>query len=284
MILIYCDGGFGNRVNSLISGMALADILGYDYLVLWPRNNRCGAAFDQLFIPHCTFIEARLQDFRSCQSTVRLWLHENDFGFDSVESGLRTVSDISAFKQNYSGDDRKILFSENTILPWIPEHLVYSCLQRLAFQRDIVSRAQAVMDGRVPGSFFGIHLRGTDFPASPPVEKMKAVVLANPGHTFFVCSDDAEIEHQFDAIPNVFIHQKNSHVEKLAPGAWRCNVLDSDGLPYTSNIDRTSESVVEAVIDILLLGASVPLPTSASSFLALSERLRSSGVIASVFE
>ena len=55
---------------------------------------------------------------------------------------------------------------------------------------------------------------------------------------------------------------------------------DSDGLPYSGNIERGAESVVQAVVDLLLLAASTPVLTSPSSFLALAIRLRKSGAIA----
>lgn len=56
--------------------------------------------------------------------------------------------------------------------------------------------------------------------------------------------------------------------------------MDSDGTPYTSNINRTGRSVIEACVDLLVLGMLVPLRWSASSFFALAERLREAGVIA----
>jgi hypothetical protein len=56
--------------------------------------------------------------------------------------------------------------------------------------------------------------------------------------------------------------------------------VDSDGLPYTGNIERGAESVVLACVDLLLLAGSKPVLTSVSSFLALAQRLRASGWVA----
>jgi len=136
------------------------------------------------------------------------------------------------------------------------------------------------MNGTSIGSYFGIHLRGTDFIPPPPVDQMLEVVNSNPQFRFFVCSDDPSLERRFAELPNVFIYEKTAYVEKLeGVGAWRSNVLDSDGLPYTSNIDRTGQSVIQACVDLLLLSASTPIKTSHSSFLALSEKLRDCGLI-----
>jgi len=43
-LLIYCDGGLGNRLNALLSGLALARHFGLEHTVHWPVNANCGAA------------------------------------------------------------------------------------------------------------------------------------------------------------------------------------------------------------------------------------------------
>lgn len=279
MILIFCDGGFANRINSLVSGMALAALLEREYLVLWPRNNRCGAAFEELFQPHCVVMQGRMQDLLPCERSLRPWLHENDVGFSDAFLGLRGLPGPDALKALVGGDRRPILFVENSILRWLPTDLINGALNQLAFHPEIVARTREVLGPHRLGGFYGIHLRGTDFLPPPPVEQMFEVVAANPGHPFFVCSDDPAIEERFAVQPNVFTHVKTAYVNKLTDAPWRHDVTDSDGLPYTSNIDRTAESVIQAGVDLLLLTASVPLRTSPSSFLALAERLRDSGSI-----
>lgn len=278
-ILVFCDGGFANRINCLISGMALAELLGRGYLVLWPRNNRCGASFEDLFVPHCPALQARLQDLVPYEGTLNIWLHENDVGFSDPFLGLRALSNRDELIALAADGDRAILFAENAILPWLPPERVAAAINRLVFRPEIVARTRQVLGNHAPGGYFGIHLRGTDFLPPPPTDKMLEVVVANPNHAFYVCSDDADIERRFTRHANVFVHAKTAYVEKLTDGPWRRDVVDSDGLPYTSNIDRTAQSVIQACVDLLLLGASTPIRTSASSFLALAERLRESGLI-----
>lgn len=279
MILIFCDGGFANRINSMVSGMALAALLKRDYLVMWPCNNRCGAAFEDLFVPSSPVLRARLHDLMPYQRTLRLWMHEEDEGFTGNYFGLRRLSGPEELAAVAGDDPTPILFVENSILPWLPGDLVNEMLNRLVFRPELVAAAVRVLDGRPPGGFFGIHLRGTDFLPPPPVEQMLGVVSNNPGLPFFVCSDDPQIEERFGREPNVFTHTKTAYVDKLSDGPWRHWVTDSDGLPYTSNINRTGLSVVEACVDLLLLAMSVPLRTSASSFFALAERMRDAGVV-----
>jgi hypothetical protein len=280
LILIYCDGGFANRVGSLVSGLALAELFGLGPLVLWPVNNRCGANFEHLFVPSHPALQARLQDLVPYRDTFTAWLHEDDFGFTAPVHRVRDL-DHDAVRTLAATDPRPILFAENTFLPWLPADLVDRTLNKLSFRHEITAEAAAVLGGRPVGSFFGIHLRGTDFIPPPPVEQMYDVVVANPQFDFFICSDEPDLEKRFAQNSNVFVHEKNACVEKIdGEGAWRSNVLDSDGLPYTSNIDRTGQSVIQACVDLLLLSAATPIKTSHSSFLALSERMRSSGFTA----
>lgn len=281
MILIFCDGGFANRVNSMVSGMAVAALLKRDYVVLWPDNNRCGVRLDEVFVPHCVAMPTRLQDLSPYGERLRCWMHEDDIGFPNHFLGLRGLSGPEGLEA-LAGDDRTtILFVENAILPWLPQELVAATLRRLTFRPEIVAAALRVLGGRAPDTFFGVHMRGTDFLPPPPIEQMLGVVTQSPQYGFFVCSDDPKLEELFGRQPNVFTHRKTTYVDKLtADGPWRHDVVDSDGLPYTSNINRTGQSVIEACVDLLVLGMSVPLRSSASSFFALAERLREAGVIA----
>jgi hypothetical protein len=279
LVLIFCDGGLANRVNSLISGLAVTELLKLDHVVLWPRNNRCGAAFNDIFSSASRVFETRLQDLLPVEDELRPWLHENDYGFTGPVVQSRAISGTADLLRIADEDQRPILFCENIILPWLPEEATNRALNSLSFRPLITDRALTLLRKQEQLPYFGIHLRATDFTSPPPVEPMLAVVAANPLQRFFVCSDDADLELRFATFPNVFVNDKTAYVEKLGDGDWRGDVVDSDGLPYTSNIDRTAQSVIEAGVDLLLLAASTPIRTSSSSFLSLSERLKSSGFV-----
>ena len=291
-LLIFCDGGLANRVNSLIGGLVLAERLGRPHKILWPRNNRCGAAFDQIFESSGAgpeVLDIKLQDLLPHQAQLQLWLHENDVGFAQPVQALRQLDANGALAVLASADERAILYCENTVLRWLPDADVARAVLGLRFAPGIVARARALLAGK-PGQgagtppaqpqadgLIGIHLRATDFTSPPPTDAMLATVQANPGTRFFVCSDDAALEARFAALPNVLLHSKQAYVEKRSAGPWRALGTDSDGLPYGSNIERSAHSVVDAAVDLLVLATSVPVRTSGSSFLALAERLRKTG-------
>jgi hypothetical protein len=177
------------------------------------------------------------------------------------------------------GDSRAVLYCENSLLPWLAAADVHAALARLHFCDELVEQARRIIEQHARGPYVGIHLRATDFTFPPPVEPMLAAVQAQHETRFFVCSDDPDLEARFSAFPNVFLHSKSAVVQKRVEGPWRGAVTDSDGLPYTSNIDRGANSVVQAAVDLLLLAASRPLKTSHSSFLSLAGLLRLSGVL-----
>ena len=279
-LLIYCDGGFANRVNSLIGGLVLAERLGRPHRILWPRNNRCGAAFAELFAMPDKAHDLRLLELLPHEPQLQLWLHENDYGFVGPVTALRSLSPTAALQALQGADERAIVYCENTVLSWLPDADVRRALLRLRFADGIMAAASQWLARLARADYIGIHLRATDFTSPPPTEAMMALVQKYRGSRFFVCSDDAALEQRFAAEPNVLVHAKSAHVEKRAHGPWRGQVTDSDGLPYTSNIERGARSVVEACVDLLLLAASTPVQTSNSSFLALAGRLQRAGWVA----
>ena len=277
-IFIYCDGGFANRIGAYITGKAIAQHLNRDAVVLWPRNNRCGACFEEIFAVNDLVLSTRIDDFSPSSHLLQICAHEQLPLERANDINTRSLTGLDDLASRLD-PTQAILFSENTIPSWISESLTGQILNSLNFLPGIVQRTKAILEKNISSPYYGIHLRGTDFLPPPPVTEMLALVAANPSAHFFICSDDSSIEQQFKPFPNTFFHEKQSYVGKMENGPWRGNVTDSDGLPYTSNIDRTPDSVVLACTDLMLLGASTPIKTSHSSFLALAERMRQCGFI-----
>lgn len=286
--LIFCDGGLANRINSMISGMVLAERLGRSFRILWPLNNRCEASFDDLFDMRCFVGEHRLIDLVPLSANLILWLHENDVGFAGNIQRLRDLKPVEASQllESSIGENKTILFSENSILSWLPEEDIRRHVRDLSFHAEFRYQARQILVDKGlynKSCYISVHLRGTDFPQRTPIEEAKNLVKKHTEDIFFICSDEKKIESELSCFPNVFINNKRSFVEKMADGPWRFQTKDSDGLPYTSNINRDRDSVKEAVVDLILLAFGRPLATSASSFLGLANLLRKSGWIEDLF-
>ena len=76
------------------------------------------------------------------------------------------------------------------------------------------------------------------------------------------------MEQRFGALPNVAIYAKRAHVEKLVEeGGWNSVTSDHSGRAYACNVNRSAISVIDAVVDLLILSRSDVVKTSNSTFL-----------------
>jgi hypothetical protein len=117
--------------------------------------------------------------------------------------------------------------------------------------------------------FFGIQIRKTDFGSNGADDQnLYNVIEGRSDANFFVCSDDKDVERRFSALPNVHIYQKQAHVEKLVSGDWNSQTADRSGRVYACNVNRGALSVLEAIVDLLILSKSKVVRTSGSTFLS----------------
>ena len=92
-IHIYCDGGFGNRFNGLIAGLALAKAAGLAPIVVWPRNNWCGASYEELIATPATVIERELASYVPEKDRYQFFMTEDHLGMGVAnQSPLQTAS------------------------------------------------------------------------------------------------------------------------------------------------------------------------------------------------
>jgi hypothetical protein len=101
------------------------------------------------------------------------------------------------------------------------------------------------------------------------------LIASRSNAQFFVCSDDKDVERRFAALPNVHIYDKQAHVEKLVHGGWNSHTADHSGRVYACNVNRSSLSVLEAIVDLLILSRSNIVRTSGSTFLSAALMIKS---------
>jgi hypothetical protein len=68
-------------------------------------------------------------------------------------------------------------------------------------------------------------------------------------------------------LPNVAIYEKQAYVEKLVAGDWTTLASDHSGRVYPCNVNRSAQSVIDAVVDLLVLSHSEVIKNSNSTFL-----------------
>ena len=154
-------------------------------------------------------------------------------------------------------------------------------MRSLRLRAEIVTRAHTFLIerqlGAVPGDLLGVQIRKTDFGSNgADDDNLYDLVSGCPHKRFFVCSDDKAVEARFAALTNVVIHAKTAHVEKLVEGHWTTPTADHSGRVYPCNVNRSAQSVIDAVVDLLILSHSQIVKTSNSTFLNTALLLQAS--------
>lgn len=269
-VYIYCDGGFGNRLLGLISGMALAQSIDRDPLIIWPVNSWCSIHFHEVFETTLTLKEtASVDDLVSGSGLMRV-LHENFFSDELFwVKSKRPLFLLKALRYILGPG---IFFTTNRLERYArnPSN-IKTLAGRLKFLAHYESKANEVI-GRsvaVGGNYHALHIRQTDFPDALPIENYLEIVRLHQDKLFFICSDDERVELSFSIFKNVFFHQKSAYVNKLQDGDWNSVVVDSRGNEFPFNVSRSCQSVKDAIVDLIILSrGNLDLnPTTNSKFL-----------------
>lgn len=267
-LVIYCDGGFGNRFNALVSGLVIAKTCGLEPQVVWPINNWCGASLADLFEQPPPSVNRELATFVPQAQDYQFFMVEDHLkmGRPWVSPMLMTTWD--AARSYLSSSDQDVFYYTALIPPFIELSAVAAQVRALRFHPRIVARMEAFLREQGLSDFLGIQIRKTDFGGNGADENnLFELISSCPQKRFFVCSDDKAVEARFSALPNVAIYPKRAHVEKLVGGGWNSTTTDQSGRLYASNVKRSGDSVEDALVDLLILSRSQIVKTSNSTFL-----------------
>jgi hypothetical protein len=279
-LYIYCDGGFGNRFNSLVSGLLISKFTKIHPIIVWPATNWCRSKFSTLFDTEFEVIEHNLNYFGINTHEYEFIMHGNFLNFNTQvhhPQNFRSINDICAFCLNSSKN--KIVYNNDAIPHYINQELIVQVIHELSFNKNIISEANNYIQNNLGQEYTGVHLRNTDFfdPHKPNFDQIYQHILENIDKRYFVCSDDKEMEDMFNQLENVSVYPKTSYVEKLTEdGEWRSVIVDDTGIEYPFNIERSDESVQQAIIDLYILSKSNIMKTSDSSFLKTAILLKNS--------
>jgi len=260
---IYCDGGFGNRYNSLISGLFLAWACDRDPYIIWPQTRWTEASFTDIFnskIPE--FKDFDKDTFFTEYDPINL-VHWNPWGANVEQHNCMGIyMGIDQFLKDR--DDRNILFYTSIICPWVDINNLMPIVDMIPFRDDIVSTARQFINTNFgPYEYYGLHVRRTDHAYQLNEEDFIAQMNANQDKLYFVCSDDRSAEDKFkNACINVRTYDKKSYVEMLDPnGGWNTVTRDEFGHQFAFNVKRSRLSVIEAMVDLLVLSRSTVINT-----------------------
>ncbi len=275
---VLCDGGLCNRLNALVFALILKRKYGHDWAVSWPQNNWCGAAFGSLFQTALPVDETGIEQYKATEQQHRLLMHENQIGFAAdrlvINKTLQGYEDYRAFLD--AGPS--VVYFNSLLPPFVRVDEVRDALNLLGLNDDVARTARRfIADHRIDAQTVGLHIRKTDFGDAVDDAALYRQVQTSP-RRFFVCSDDAEVNRRFAALPNCAVFEKTAFPAKLADGAgWQHWTTDAEGRRFPFNITRSGAAVVEGLIDLLILSQTEIVPTSHSTFLATARLFRSCG-------
>jgi len=261
-ITINCDGGMGNRLNSLIGGIWVAKKLNRPYVIVWPSNSACGCLFHDLFDTTTPVINQGINAlFKSNIENIFL-IHKNHTKF-KLNKWYRINE--QSLKELTTVDDH-ITYYHDQIPPFVTSDDIFNILSELKIQSSIRSEiTKFCIDNKINPTTYGLHLRLTDRSHEININRLYNDVLSQPNKKFFVCSDDLDWESKFDALANVCTYKKTEYVEKLIPGTWRTTVTDQEGRVSPYNVNRPKDSIIQAFIDLIILSRTTMIDTNRQS-------------------
>jgi hypothetical protein len=276
---IYCDGGFGNRLNGLVSGLLFAGIAGLKPVAVWPCNNWCGAKFSEIFEnSDIQVIERELATYVPERRDFHFFMTEDHLGMGVANLSPLAASALPEVIQYLQSDGRDVFYHSPLIPVYLEAAWVSAQIRLLKIRGEIEGQAaQFIERAGLQDMFYGLQIRKTDFGAGGADDNaLFELVQKAADKRFFVCSDNKEVEARFRKLPNVAIYEKQAYVEKLVAGDWTALAADHSGRVYPCNVNRSAQSVIDAVVDLLVLSHSEVIKTSNSTFLNAALLLKSS--------
>lgn len=265
-LYIHCDGGFGNRFNSLVVGLSLAKIGKFEPIISWPSTNVCRATFNDIFENEYQIVSNRLEHYSNELKKYEFVMHENQLLWNISNTSPYKFNKISDLVHFLKQSNKENLFYFNNLIPNYQD-IDLSIISELIFKFQYYETAY----NSLPTNYIGVHLRSTDFPQGSINFDKIYLDIQRSDAKYFVCSDSLEIETKFSKLENVFIFPKKKYVEKINSNCeWvvtKGYIKDEFDKPITYNVERSSESVKEAIIDLLILSKSDIMKTSNSTFL-----------------
>jgi hypothetical protein len=274
-IYIYCDGGFGNRFNALVSGLVIAEKIGLNPLVVWPVNNWCGASYAELFHEHREVINRELVTFVAQKDQLQFLMVEDHLNIGAPWQSPMAMPSWDELSTYLRSADADIFYYTALIPPFIALDDVKAKVTSLPFQGGIVASAQRFMIEHNLQAFYGVQIRKTDFGShGADDDNLFDLVMGRMDAKFFVCSDDKTVEDRFRLLPNVVTYVKRAYVGKRVDGTWTDPTVDHSGRIYAGNVNRNAQSVKDALVDLIILSYSNVVRTSGSTFLSTALLLK----------
>jgi hypothetical protein len=268
--IIYCDGGLANRVYTVLFGLILRKRYGHHWRLSWPKTCVCDAAFEKLFETSLDVDRKLITEFKEHESSLIKIVHHNfgNFSTDKLffHSQLKSYEDYRVLL-----DSGSVFYFHNSLPSFVELSDISDVIRDIDFAAPVSGRAYDFISRfKITKETIGLHIRKTDFGSRVNEEKLYELA-ARSDKKFFVCSDDQEILSMFKILPNCIISESSSFPKKLNHlKAWGETYVDSKTGIQEYNINRSEQSVIDGLVDLIVLSNTSIVETSKSSFLQLA--------------
>ncbi len=279
-LIAYCDGGLGNRINTLVGALYISKLFDLELSVSWPINRWCGAPFDVLFWGDLIVDEKSMLEIDRLSKNFLLLAHErqlfnhaqliNPNKFISCKKFQRKITDQL---NNFDG----IVYCNSVIPMYFPLKKLCKLYSKINICQKYIELADDFMRKNCLKnySYWGLHLRGTDANSSYFYYKFWYFITLIVPFKVVLCTDDIAIERFFLSLKNVSKREKLALPKRAIEDlGWNDTNVDEYGRNFNYNIYRNSDSIKEAIIDLLILSRSNLFYTSQSTFLDLAFQIR----------
>ena len=268
-IIIFCDGGLGNRLCTLVGGLLVSELINFNPIICWPENSWCGCSFSDLFLPEYKIIDNNINEIFSKNLDNVFIIHENQTKFNPNLIFKHTKNDYElASKLN-----KTIIYYHNKISDMFDEQNVLNKLSQLTVQKSLLDNIKTfIKNNSINKSTQGVHLRKTDSLYNIDDNYIYNLIKDRPNEKYFLCSDDKNTEDFFNQLDNVIINSKLSYVEKFKDGGWNDWTVDNEGRTFNFNVKRSKQSVIEAFQDMIILSRTNIVQNSNSTFLLFANK------------
>lgn len=270
-LIVQCDGGLCNRINNLVNGIYLSELLNRKLYVWWDLNHACHCPLEKLFSNHFNMPhqEAYNEDFvyyspfhtHSGKSRIKnkygepkrrlLWRYDNYSRMHNRTDDRVNARSCDIISELKAIQSPTLIFSSSVILSEIiPESYVRKILSELLPVPELTAHIDAEIESNNISRFVtGIHLRRTDYNLLDDTYIKNSInnyLRCDPKKRFLLCSDSYTSEQQFKNLypDNVILIKNKSFLEKK-------NAVLTDR--EFSNLMRTERSVQSALVDMYLL-------------------------------
>ena len=267
--IIFCDGGLANRLNSLISGLKLAEIIKGEWIICWPINEWCGAALEDLFDIDIPIINEKLSFYQNQIEEFFFIMHEDQLKFNPKM--YVNINGITSFECLNLQSELNYFYFNNLVPKFLSLNDINDMLRLISVKDNIKEKAfDFVEKNNICNETIGLHIRKTDFGDTVNDNELFEIALRSESN-FFVCTDDQLVSKKFSKLKNCTLYLHDEYVKKRdANQCWNGLVADDVGRIYNFNVSRNAESVRAALIDMLILSKTRIVNTSNSTFLKMA--------------